>query len=289
MGLDTVAKAALAAHGQVWLSTESDEPCSIVSTTCHIHLPAEEVQASSTPHELEHVHVADDEPASSREFGQLRAPAELATASGCRVATELCTTSPSTEAPAAAGDAQPSMVAISIDDDPMMRLLHRTLFTHFLGSSSFRCLGADDDEIDGFVECALGMRSLQSLQRLGDDELQHQADVVILDQHIERPGEGGMVLGTELAAKLKERSFEGVTCILTASSAQLKVIGSLPGVDLAVEKGAPLTDLARRLQDALALKRQRTEGAHASRRMRVAAGAPGTETEPPDKFSGEVR
>ena len=70
-----------------------------------------------------------------------------------------------------------------IEYDEFMRGLHTTFFEHFLGLSegAHRSLGATDEEIDAFVECALGRRSLQDLQRLHGEQAR-PVDVVILDQ-----------------------------------------------------------------------------------------------------------
>ena len=206
IGLDTVAVAVAAAHGRVWFSTRSDVAPARPQTVCHIELPIS--QAPSSP-----------------------------------VDRSSLSTSPTSSEPQATTAAlpPPPLVALGLDDDPFMRQVHAALFENYLNleDGAHQSLGATDEEIDAFVDVAMGSTP----------------DYIILDQNIERPS-GQEVLGTEIAAALQERRFNGVVTIFTASSAhEIGRIRSLPGVDLVFEKGTKLGVVAASMRQCREEKR----------------------------------
>ena len=242
IGLDTVMKAVQAAHGRVWMSTEEsfDSPGTASSpvsmTTCHIEVPAEELPEghATTPSTL----------LPGEQAARMAAAPEAAASDaggGGAAASDA----------GGGGAGRPIELALGIDDDQFMRDMHLMIFEHHLDVGKFKSLGASDEEIDAFVDCAMGIRDLDTLAPIEEEEGEpRQVDVLILDQNIDRPGGGSPVLGTDLAAALHKRSFKGVVGIVTASGKnEIEEISRRPGVDFAVEKGTRLGKLTQTVQE----------------------------------------
>ena len=65
-------------------------------------------------------------------------------------------------------------------------------------------------------------------------------------------------MGTDLCQQLHERGFRGVTCVLSGSDEEvIEQISSLPGVDMAFEKGASLKTIAACIRNKLQAKARR--------------------------------
>eukprot|EP00966_Prymnesium_polylepis_P054832 1267219-Prymnesium_polylepis.2 len=253
VGLDTVAKAVAAMHGDVWLSTRYSEKLGVWYTLCHVELPAGELPVGELP--------AGELPAGELPAGQLR---------GCPTQVEKLApqSSPAvhleeTDSPASSEAGSHLELVIGLDDDPFMRILHGALFSQYMPAAASRSLGATDEDIDAFAECALGIRCVTDLQRFKTPR--RQADVLVIDQNVLRPGGDEAVLGTDLTLQLREQDFRGVICILTASSAhETDRISALPGGDLCCEKGMSLAELAEKLLECCTLKRRLVAEATAS-------------------------
>jgi len=151
----------------------------------------------------------------------------------------------------------PPLVCVGIDDCQSLQQVHKCLFEQILKADMGRCVvgGSTAEQQDAFVDVALGR--LDSRHQNVPFKHQRHADIAVLDQNI-RLDDEVRVLGTELATRLKQNNFQGVCAILTGSSVHSEHFNSLrsmPGVDLVLEKGMPLPDVARELRRALAAKR----------------------------------
>ena len=189
IGLDTVMKAVQAAHGRVWMSTEEsfDSPGTASSpvsmTTCHIEVPAEELPEGHAP--------TPSTLLPGEQAARMAAAPEAAASDaggGGAAASDA----------GGGGAGRPIELALGIDDDQFMRDMHLMIFEHHLDVGKFKSLGESDEEIDAFVDCAMGIRDLDTLAPMEEEGEPRQADVLILDQNIDRPGGGSPCVGHRL-------------------------------------------------------------------------------------------
>jgi len=265
IGLDTVVKAVAAAHGTVRLRTHRDEASpAVCHTICHVELPADDLSHGDLPGAIEEAQPA---PPLALEPRVLESPSlrpQLGGATVSRGPTAVAQEPASivdTQAEPASAELPARVVAVGIDDDAFTRQIHALLFQQFLGlpTEDFRALGADSEEIDAFLECAVGARSLHDLRPVRAEDLRRPADIVVIDQNIERP-QGSPLQGTDLAAALRQRGFEGVICLLTASSShKLDEISRLRDINLAFAKGEHCSVIAQGLRDCLEAKQQQSK------------------------------
>mgnify|MGYP007078122731 CR=1 FL=1 len=129
------------------------------------------------------------------------------------------------------------------DDSVVLQFIHRALFEKILEADMERSMvcGTTAEEQDTFVDKALGLVDCSNRPVPPPD--QRQADIAVIDQNI-RLGDEVRVLGSDLAATLREKGFQGVCAILTGSSVHSDHFNSLlsgPGVDLVLEKGSELS------------------------------------------------
>ena len=114
-----------------------------------------------------------------------------------------------------------SLVCVGLDDSISFHRILKCLFQDYLGADLLRscCLGASASEAECAVAVALG--KLDAKCSPANPPLA-PADVVVLDQHLTY-GAAGTLVGSELAAQLREQGFEGVVRILTGSTPQVRV------------------------------------------------------------------
>ena len=153
-------------------------------------------------------------------------------------------------------DANRPLVCAGLDDSAMSRYLLKALFDNMLNADPERscALGETREEQRSFVDVALGRKSA-SLQEITPPL--SPVDIVVLDQNIDID-DGVHLLGSDLAGQLHAASFCGLTCIMTGSSHDdIDRMSRMPGVDLVLEKGAPLAETARKLRAAYDKKAHR--------------------------------
>jgi hypothetical protein len=150
--------------------------------------------------------------------------------------------SPRADAPTAAG-----LRVLGLDDENIPRMVQALFMKHHLQADMqiSGTLGRTHEEIASFVDVAMGVLNNDLSPNTG---LQRQADVVLLDQNIAPP----KVLGSLLAAELRECGFTGIIVILTgASTSMIDHLSLLPAIDKVYEKGAPLPKMAGEVRELL--------------------------------------
>ena len=155
-------------------------------------------------------------------------------------------------------DGAPSgLVCIGIDDDELSRTLLSAMFEHVLHANMSRSalLGSTPAECASFVDLALGLVD-REMRPLALADGGRPADLAVLDQNIFAGAT--CIHGSDLAASLRARGFDGVVCILTGSSAvKVEELSENGHVDVVASKGISVTDLAGKLLAALALRTAR--------------------------------
>ena len=134
----------------------------------------------------------------------------------------------------------PALRVVGLDDEKIPRMIQGMFMRHQLGADmrTSCVLGETKEEVLAFVDVAMGILNSDLTPNLGE---QRQADVVILDENIVPP----QILGSIVATQLRSRGFTGIVVILTgASSSNVKAIQAIESVDLAFEKGTPLSKMA---------------------------------------------
>ena len=214
LGMSSIKKAAEAAGGTVILSTSVNVQ-GAAHTALHIHLPADSVEISCVE--------------STGEVADTTSSEEVAAA-----------------APSAAS-AMPlsGLFCAGLDDCMFARHILKTLFSNMMKADPQRScvLGNGAEEQRLFIDVALGRKN----SRLEEIAPPHaHADVVVLDQNISEN-----LPGSDIAAQLQAAGYRGITAVMTGSSVEkMGRISKQPGVDLALEKGGSLADIAERLLEA---------------------------------------
>jgi hypothetical protein len=152
---------------------------------------------------------------------------------------------------------QSGLVCVGLDGHWSGRAMHTMFFEQCLGAdmSRSRSMGQDAHDEEAFVDVALGRLDVD-LRPVPADEQRH-VDAVLLNQHIRFAGSQHGVWdrglrGSDLAEELYVQAFRGVVCIVTSlNPAALAHVRTLPGVDLALSKGTPHSEIASRLQEAI--------------------------------------
>jgi hypothetical protein len=140
--------------------------------------------------------------------------------------------------------------AFGLDDEMIPRRILGLFMEHHLradmGASA--TFGRTEEEIGSFVEVAMGLLHPDLTPNTGPAT---HADVVLLDENISPP----KILGSLLAAELRERGFTGAVVILTgASASHISLLSALPGVDLVFDKGASLPKMGEEVRRILRQK-----------------------------------
>lgn len=143
------------------------------------------------------------------------------------------------------------IVCLGIDDDPFIRSGHALVFAR-LGATKSRSLGATREEQVAFVDVAMGLLDMQ----LNPIESGRQADVLLVDQHIELHDKPHL-LGTAVVTELHRRGFNGVIVVVSgARDPNLTKLRTCPGVDMVADKSVLSSrGFVTKIQDALAAKR----------------------------------
>jgi hypothetical protein len=249
LGLDNASVAIKAAHGRVWLTTTTD--ASGDHTHMHCELPVSEwppspsLRASACEHLIlgkEQQAARPDATMQSAERGQDSGSASLLDAPVPVVVPDgrCCLGSPASATPT-----RPALVCIGLDDTLMLRKMHMLLFKLFVGADMERSgsMGATRDEITGFIDVVMGRCDLQ--MRPVDWP---PADVAVLDQNLCDEKGDVVIHGEEIAQRLRDDGFTGVTCLLTGSNEdEIGRLSQLPQVDLAFGKSADLRVLAKHI------------------------------------------
>jgi len=133
-------------------------------------------------------------------------------------------------------------VCVGIDDGDIERLVLRATLFSQLGADVARSavVGETEAEQRSFVDLAFGRVDAQ-LQPVPEGEWR-QADIAVLDNEINTAVDPP-ILGTVLAARLREEGFGGVIGLLTSSPGSAG-----PHVDVVWSKGGNLKQLASTLQ-----------------------------------------
>jgi signal transduction histidine kinase len=140
-----------------------------------------------------------------------------------------------------------SLRCLGLDDEKIPRQIQRLFMLHHLKADMAvsGVLGATEDEVNHFIEVALGERDLQLEPTTG---ARTPADLVILDENISPP----TILGSTLAVELRARNFAGVIVVLTgASCTHVALIAALEAVDLAFDKGTALPLMAAHVKEVI--------------------------------------
>ena len=259
IGLDTIAKAITAAGGTAAMSVLCDAPDG-THTILHLWLPVEAAEESilaAVATEEPDAPAAEDQPPPESNVFVPASAVAAAAVPDTRVPGPTEEAALVGGAPMSDEAASPRpLVCAALDDSMMSRLLYKVLFDTMLNADPQRSctLGETEEEQLSFVDVALGRKSA-TLQEMTPPL--PAADIVMLDQNIlldDHPH----LLGSDIAAKLCEASFRGVVCIMTGSSRhELERLAQMPGVDLVLEKGKPLPDIARQLRAAYDMKAPR--------------------------------
>ena len=144
------------------------------------------------------------------------------------------------------------LCCIGVDDCHFLRAMHLVMFETFIGADMSRSnsVGANLEEALALVDIALGR--LDSKTFAPKPQPHVHADVVVIDQNMtfrSETGEPQACVGTDLAARLQEGGFTGVTCILSGSSrGEIEHLSTMPGVDMTFEKSASLNVIGARIR-----------------------------------------
>ena len=158
----------------------------------------------------------------------------------------------SRKAKSKAKDVGRRLCCIGVDDCHFLRAMHLVMFETFIGAdmSMSNSVGANLEEALALVDIALGR--LDSKTFAPKPQPHVHADVVVIDQNMmfrSETGEPQACLGTDLAARLQEGGFTGVTCILSGSSREeIELLSTMPGVDMTFEKSASLNVIGARIR-----------------------------------------
>jgi hypothetical protein len=139
---------------------------------------------------------------------------------------------------------------VGLDDELIPRMVQGLFMKHHLKADldASVALGKSKEEIDAFIDVALGQRNPDLSLNIGEAR---QADVVLLDHNISPP----KVFGSLLAAELRQRGYTGVTVLLTGtSSLHADQLSALPDIDLVFDKGYALPKMAEQIKQLLANK-----------------------------------
>lgn len=144
--------------------------------------------------------------------------------------------------------------AAYLDDSDLLRRMMRDVLGKMLhaDASRSRALGATREEQLSFVDFALG-RVDMALRPLPPPHV--PVDLVVVDQHVLLDG-APHLLGSALVEQLRVQGFHGVTCLMTADREDIRELGMVPGVDLAVQKGVALSSLAKQLRKLVRARQQ---------------------------------
>lgn len=237
LGLSSVMQAATAANGRAWLRSER-QANGEVHTIFHLVLPVELIEDDVDADHIDTVHADTDSPRQHCPHNALSSRPPQA----------------SLKVP----DGAPSgLVCIGIDDDELSRTLLSAMFEHVLHANMSRSalLGSTPAECASFVDLALGLVD-REMRPLALADGGRPADLAVLDQNIFAGAT--CIHGSDLAASLRARGFDGVVCILTGSSAvKVEELSENGHVDVVASKGISVTDLAGKLLAALALRTAR--------------------------------
>uniref|UniRef100_A0A7S4BYQ6 Response regulatory domain-containing protein n=1 Tax=Chrysotila carterae TaxID=13221 RepID=A0A7S4BYQ6_CHRCT len=134
------------------------------------------------------------------------------------------------------------LVCASIDDEDVPRMMLEVLIETYLGADMrYSCaVGASIEQQRAFADIALGLVDAE-LRPLAERRV---VDVVVLDENINL-SVSPPILGSNLIKDMRARGFTGVACIMTGeSSERLAQLQKQPSIDIVVEKGTPLQQIA---------------------------------------------
>ena len=147
--------------------------------------------------------------------------------------------------------AEGALVCVGIDDDEVMRDLQMEVF-EMMGASASRSVGETREEQLAFVDLALGLLNIETLEPTTEGS---QADVALLDQRIDLDNETHLK-GDDLAVEPRKRGFTGVVAIISGDDESgLEALRATAKADIVASKQDMFTTLPSQLTAARDEKR----------------------------------